>query len=223
MAPAPAAASPSSNGVSSTAASSRTITVIGTGSVTATPDIAIATVGVTMTGASTADAVNSARSASDKLAAALVAAGVSRDDMATTQYSVGQHWNPQTQRNEGWEVRDGLTIVIRDVARTGTVIAGAAAALPNVFWVGDVHFDRAGTADILGAARDAAMKDARARAAGWAHLTNAQLGDVVSVSEESAAPAYALPSGAGGQGGGGGFQTGTGRLTVTVTVVYAIR
>ena len=205
-----------------TAANDHTITVVGRGSVTAAPDVATVTLGVTMTGASSADAVSAARAASDKLAATLVSSGVSRDDIATTQYSVGQHWNQQTQRNDGWETRVGLTAEVHDVNRVGTVISNAAAALPNVFWVGGVQLERDSTADILGAARDEAMKDAAARAAGWAQLAGVQLGDIVSVSEESATPEYVPPYG--GQGaGGGGYETGTGQLSVTVTVVYAVK
>lgn len=204
-----------------TGVAGRTITVVGTGSVTAKPDVAAVTLGVTMTGAKVSDAVSAAATASTTLVNTLVAAGVSRDDIATTQYTVGPHWEPNLGRNVGWEVRDGFTAVIHDVSRVGNVVASASAALPNVFWVQDVRLDRADTTSIAGPARDAAVKDARARAAAWAQLAGVQLGDIVSVSEQNASSTYTVPSQ--GVGSGGGIVTGTGRLTLTVTVVFAVK
>ncbi|HXA30341.1 MAG TPA: SIMPL domain-containing protein [Candidatus Angelobacter sp.] len=217
----PGVAAPSPKAAVSTG-TGRTVTVVGTGTVTAKPDIALVTLGVTMTGAAAVDAVNAAEGAAGKLTAALVAGGVAREDIATTQYAVAQHWNPATQRNEGWEVRDGFTVAVHDVGTVGGLIATASSAVPNVLWVNDVRFDLSNTAGVAGTARDLAMKDAHNHAAAWAQLAGKQLGDITSVSEQQAPATFAPSQGGTGGGGGGGIQVGTGRLTVTITVVYAV-
>ncbi|HZS14640.1 MAG TPA: SIMPL domain-containing protein [Candidatus Dormibacteraeota bacterium] len=199
-----------------------TVTVTGTGSVTAQPDSVVITLGVTMTGVTTSDAIDAAQGASAKLVSSLTGSGVARADIATTQYSINEHWNQTLQRNDGWEVRNGVTAVLRDITKVGSVVGNAATALPNVLWVQSIDFRRNDVSAIAGPARDAAMKDARAHAASWAQLAGRTLGDVVSVSEASSSTSYTMPGqSAGGMGGGAGVVTGNGLYTVTVTVVFA--
>jgi uncharacterized protein YggE len=154
----------------------RTITVVGTGSVAAAPDIATVNVGVQVQAANAQDALRRANELTSAVLDAVRGLGVTDNDLRTN----GPHLWPN---DRGYQCGNDITVVVRDVSQTGPVVAVAAGAGGPSFPVSGVSFGVAEPAALQTMAREAAMADAHAVASERATAAGAAVGDVLTIVE----------------------------------------
>lgn len=187
------------------------IVVIGEGSVTAAPDYAEISSGVTTRGKTAKEAADANAKAMAAVAAALSNFGIEQKDIRTSRFSVQPVYaSPQPgteQRLAGFSVSNQVRVKIRQIGKVGDILdlmieSGATD-------VGSVEFLHSDTAKLLDQAREAAIADARRKAGLYAHAAGQNLGGVVWITEDSgyappmpmmravAAPAMGMPISAG--------------------------
>ena len=118
------------------AADRNTVSVNATGTIKVMPDIAYITAGVVTQDADAAKAQQDNSAAMNTLFDALKAAGLTEDDIDTTNYSVRPMYDySQDGKGEitGYEVTNTVRIAVRDLTRAGEVIdiAGGSGANTN--------------------------------------------------------------------------------------------
>lgn len=214
----------------------RTITVVGRGTVTITPDIATAHIGVETSGANVKDAIDDASETMEAVLEALTAAGLAERDIQTAGFNVyadrssGPVPMIEGSRSTGAEgityrVNNNVRVVIRDLDTVGAVIDAAVEAGANSIY--GVNFGIDKPEDLASEAREEAIADALAKAEELAGLNGVEVGEVVSVSEiVGQTPYYGVERVAlmaDGLGGAGPFTPGEQEVSLQLQVVYAIR
>jgi uncharacterized protein YggE len=202
----------------------RSITVVGTGSVSIAPDRATATIGVDTQAASPDEATGQN---DDRVAAvieALEAAGIEPADIQTAYYNLyaEPRFDPETSQPTGeftYRVSTGLSVTVRDLPRLGSVLNDAVKAGANN--ISGVSLSVADQAALEASAREKAVADAKARAQALAELSGVTLGEVVSVSEVIGGVAPVFDRGLGG-GGGAPIQPGVIEVRMQVQVSFAM-
>lgn len=198
----------------------RTVSVVGEGRAASTPDVATLQLGVETTDATltTAQADNSRRNTA--LRARLRELGVEARDMQTFGYNVGQDHGPEGPI--GYRVSNMIRITVRALDRVGTLLDAAIEAGANR--VHHVGFGSLDAAEAQQQAREAAMADARTKAAHYAALAGTRLGAVLAIAEggatpptfaRAAAPMRAMMSAT-------PIDPGENTITVAIHVTYAI-
>ena len=204
----------------------RSITVTGEGSVTVKPDTASLSLGVQATGGTANDALHQANASAAALTAALKAAGISDDDIATSGLSIYPQYNTSGVAITGYQVSNSLTVIVREISQAGPLIDLAAASAGEHITVGGISFSVADVEAVIGAARADAIDNANKRAGEYAAAAGVAVGAVRSISEGSignsgtlfarTVPRLAMP------GAPTPVEAGMHDLTVAVTVVYEI-
>ena len=154
----------------------RTITVVGTGSVTAAPDIATVNVGVQVQAANAQDALRRANELASAVLDAVRGVGVADNDLRTN----GPHLWPN---DRGYQCGNDISVVVRDVSTTGSVIDVAAGAGGPGFTMSGVSFGVAEPVALQTVARQAAMADAHTVATELATAAGATVGEVLTIVE----------------------------------------
>jgi len=108
----------------------QTLSVTGYGQADGTPDLANVQLGVSIVDPDIGKAINEANAAIESITNAVVAQGVSSNDVMTSHYSVWSEevYDPQTGMPTGetkYRVDINLSITVRDVHRMGELIAVA--------------------------------------------------------------------------------------------------
>jgi len=225
LAPAPVAAESSD-----TTPPTRTITVVGEGTVTLPPDIAYATIGVETSGSTVKMATSEASETMGAVIAALAEAGIEAKDMQTSGYGVwaDHDRDPSTGKVDGttYRVNNSVRVTIRDLEAVGSILDAALEAGAN-----SIHGVSFGIAEAQAQeteARGLAAEDALSRAQELAELHGLQVGEVLSISEVVDGGVYASNfRGAEyakmGLGGAGSVSPGQLDLSLRLQVVYALR
>lgn len=222
-------AAPPAQGSQATPASGRYVTVVGTGKVSLTPDMAEINVGAE----SRAATVSEAKAAVDSQMAAILAAlqelGIAEKDIQTSQYSIYFERDPNAPvLNEGpaenqgaYRVTNMLTVTIRDIDQVGDVLDAVIAAGANQVY--GVSFTVSDTQKWEGQARENAVNDAQARAEDLARLSGVKLGDVLVISEVVGSTPGPVPAMAVERAyGGGGIAPGELEFSTQIQVTFAI-
>ena len=172
------------------------IIVAGEGSVSAAPDMARISSGVT-TRAATAKAATDANSKTmAAIMAALLNAGIAQSDIKTARFSVQPVYEspaPNTvARLTGFSVSNQVSVTIRQIGKVGDILDALIAAGANA--IGNIEFVHSDMSKALDQARTAAIADARRKAALYAQAAGQNLGAVVWITEETglAAPLPAM-------------------------------
>lgn len=165
----------------------RTITVTGTASAKAVPDLVTLTLGVETRRDTAAKAYDDAGKAANAVAASLRAAGVSDVDLRTSGLNLRADlaWvEGQGQKVTAYVASTNLQVGIRSQAGAPAAIAAAVAAGGDDIRINGIEQGFADAAAVTARAQEAAWQDAVARAEQYASLASARLGQVVSVSQE---------------------------------------
>lgn len=205
----------------------RTISVVGVGRASASPDIARITLGMDIVNPRLSAALTEVNRKTAAIMAALEKAGVQKKDIRTAEFNVfpQQAYSPSGPGPiTGYRVINTMRVTVRDLDNAGAVLDAAINAGANtiqglVFTIEDVK-------PIEANARKDAMADARAKAEALANEAGAKVGRVLTISEiiaSSPAPVFqaAVPA-AEGMGGGVSIAPGTQDVTVQVQVTYEI-
>jgi uncharacterized protein YggE len=208
----------------------RQIEVQGSGEVHVQPDIAKVTVGVTTGSQPSAKAALDILSQKfSKVVASVKANGVKDEDIKTANLNINPSYdftNGQ-QSIKGYEASESIEIKIRNLDKTGDIVAAATAQGANQ--VGGVMFDVADPDKINEQAQSKAIEDARAKAQKLARELGVSLGRVKTFSANSSQP-YPIPYAMEAKQVGGGapdqatppVPSGTFDVTTRVTIIYEI-
>jgi uncharacterized protein YggE len=164
-----------------------TVTVAGTGTVSAAPDMAEITTGVVTQAPTAAQALAANRQAMEWLLQALGALGIAARDIQTTNINVSplrrQGRDGQPPEITGYEVR----VKVRDVSRLGRVLDQQVGQGANLVY--GIQFWQQEPAPLVDEARKRAMADARRKAELYAAAAALKVGRVVAVQEAGVASA----------------------------------
>ncbi len=162
-----------------------TLTVTGAATVTAVPDQATLSLGVTTTDATAAAAMAANNEAISAVIARLIAAKVADRDMQTTGLSVNPNWGNNAagtaQEIQGYTASTTLTVRIAALDTAGAVLDAAIAEGANT--LNGLTFDLSDPRPVEDAARKAAVADALARAQILAEAAGEHLGAILSITE----------------------------------------
>ncbi len=205
--------------------------VSGHGEVQAQPDTAFITLGVQVTAKNVADARDSAAKAADTVISSLKKNGVDEKDIKTTNYSIQPQYvydrNGSEPRITGYMITNTVEAKVRKLDSLSKVIDDATVAGGDNARFQGVRFDIENNEKLLEQAREAAMKNAKAKADQLAKLGGVSLGKPVSISEtQSSNPppeiAKGLPVAPATGRDSTPIQPGTGSVTVDVVVRWGI-
>ena len=162
-----------------------TLTVTGAATVTAAPDQATLSLGVTTTGATAAEAMAANNDAASAVIARLIAAKVADRDMQTTGLSLNPNWvmnaSGTAQDIQGYIASSSLTVRIADLDMAGPILDAAIADGANT--LNGLSFGLADRRPVEDEARKAAVADALARAQVLAMAAGETPGPIVSITE----------------------------------------
>ncbi len=204
------------------------LTVVGTGTVEAEPELAYVTLGVDLKGDHPGKVVNEASSRMDAVLEAVKAAGVEEKDIRTAGYNlwVEQRYDPQTGQPTGvigYHVVHTVRLTVRDLGKVGTLLATAVEAGANT--ISEVTYSVADPEALVAQARQKAIADARKKAQEMATALDLSLGKVVSVSESGGwvpGPVYRAVGGEGYEAAAVPLPAGSFSVSVSVVVIYEL-
>jgi len=165
-----------------------TVTVAGTGTVSAAPDMAEITTGVVTQAPTAAQALAANSQAMGRLLQALGALGIAARDIQTTSINVSplrrQSRDGPLPEITGYEVTNQVRVKVRDVSRLGRVLDQQVGQGANLVY--GIHFGQQEPAPLVDEARKRAMADARRKAELYAAAAALKVGRVVAVQEAGA-------------------------------------
>ena len=166
----------------------RIISLSGHGEVRATPDIAYVTSGVLTQGTTAAEALAANTKAMTDLFAALKDAGIEDKDIQTSNFSVQPRYdfnNGQAPKMVGYDVSNNVTVKLRKVETLGALLDKMVQSGSNQ--ISGISFDVSKPDEAMDEARKLATQDATRKAKIYAQAMGIELGNVMQVSEGSAA------------------------------------
>jgi uncharacterized protein YggE len=211
------------------------VVVLGTGMVSAEPEVAQVTFGVELQGKDPAAIVNEGAQKIDLAIAAVQKLG-EQSDIRTTNYSlwVENIHDQETGRATGevvYHLSHQVQATLHDLDRVGELLSAVAGAGVNT--IAGVTFTVDNPQALVEQARQKALQDANAKAQQMAEGLGIALDKPILVTEEGGGYGYPEePRAEWGMGGGGngmtvatvpGITPGTFSVSVSVRVVYAIR
>ena len=167
--------------------SPRTISVTGSGSAEAAPDLLTLSIGVESRREDVGAAYGDAGRSAAAITAALRGHGVADPDITTTGLNVRAEVNWQEGRGQvvsGYLASTVLSVRIRELGTSSEVIASAVAAGGNDVRLNGLELGFADPAAVAARAREAAWQDALTTAGHFASLAGASLGSVVSLVQQ---------------------------------------
>jgi uncharacterized protein YggE len=204
------------------APSQRVITVTGTATVTSQPDEALVTLGVHTQAGSAQAALEDNAAKMNKVFDALRGAGLTNDDLATTNVSLNPMWGPSGQAVTGYTADDQVQATIHDMANVGKAIDAAVGAGANM--AGGVTFQVSDQSQGHTAALGTAIENAKAKADAMATAAGASVGQVVTITEATPPAPMPYPVYAGAQDAASATPVNppTIESQVSVTVTWAL-
>lgn len=170
-----------------------TISVSASGKTSLAPDIAYLTLSVLRDAPTARDALTANNAAMAEVLTAMKAFGIEERDLQTSGFSINPVYvyprpeEPQTPpKITGYQVQNGLSVRVRDLARLGEVLDRAVSLGVNSG--GQVSFGNDNPDAALQEARVSAMKNAVAKANVLVEAAGAKLGRIISITENFEQP-----------------------------------
>ena len=166
------------------------ITVTGTGTVAAKPDIALISFGVLREAKTARRALDENTKAMAAIFKAMKAAGIADRDIQTSQFSIQPKYvypkqsssgDQPAPRIVGYSVTNNLTIRVRKLDDTGKILDQVVSLGVNSG--GNIQFRNSNTFDLLQEAREKAVENAKKKAATLAETAGVRMGRVLLISE----------------------------------------
>jgi uncharacterized protein YggE len=168
----------------------RSVSVTGTGSAEAVPDLLTLSIGVECRRETVAEAYGDAGTRSAAITSALRQHGVDSTDMSTSGLNVRAEVNWQEGHGQtvtGYLASSMLTIRIRTLSASSEILAAAVAAGGDDVRLNGLTLGFADPTAVEAQAREAAWQDARTTAEHYAALSGAGLGRVLSLTQHAGA------------------------------------
>ncbi len=208
-----------------TTTKSTTFDVTGEGKVSATPDIALVTVGIQSTGSTVKAAQDQINSTINKVSEAIKKLGVDPKDIKTTNYNVNPSYDfTQGQKITGYLANTNLQIKVRVLDKANSVIDTATANGANQ--IGGINFDIDDKTKLENEARQKAVDSAKKKASDASKIAGFKLGRIINYSENSGGispmPLRAMSIDKASGGTPTEIEPGSNEISVTVTLSYEI-
>lgn len=159
------------------------VSVVGVGAAGAAPDVVLLTLSLTCDGADVSVALRGAAGRAGAVAAAARAHGVTDRDLR----SIGAHVHPVHTSNGmtvvAYRASSQLLVTVRDSAVVGAVVEAFVEAAGDALSVDQITLEIDDPSTLQRQAREAAYRDAEAKAAQFAELAGRRLGPVLAVTE----------------------------------------
>lgn len=176
-----------------------TINVSGEGEAALAPDMAVLDLGVLREAPTAAEALAANNKAMSEVLQALTAEGIASKDLQTSGFSIEPQYRHDTRKDGayvppvivGYQVRNGLSVKIRDLEKLGGVIDRSVKL--GVNQGGNIRFTNDKPDAALEEARRAAVAEAIAKARTLAEAAGVKLGRVISVNESFMRPMPSPP------------------------------
>jgi uncharacterized protein YggE len=203
----------------------RLVNVTGYGRVAAQPDLAIIRVGVQTEADTAAEAMDENNTLMQAVISATVAAEIDEADIQTQ----GIRLNPVYGSSEGgapanitgYQASNIVEVIVRDLDSLGTLLDSVVEAGGNT--IESIRFEVSDMSELLAQAREAAMNDARNKAEQLTSLADAELGEVLTITEFSQSSPIPVVSDTIAVGSAAPIQPGTEYVETTVQVVWRIQ
>jgi len=195
------------------------ITVVGSGSAKAVPDVSDWSFGVQSDAETASAALKEASQATNRIVAALRGAGIRKDDLRTEQVSLYPAMSSDGRVVTGYTASSSVQVTVRDIGKAGSVVDAAVGAGANQ--VSGPALRVSDSRSQYRTAFEAALDDARSRAEAIAAKADVTLGAPLAIVESGGAtpgPLYeraALDAQV-------QIEPGTQEISATLTVTYAI-
>lgn len=171
-----------------------TMDMVGTGTVTATPDMAIVTSGVVSDAETAGQALTANTEAMTAVIARIKDSGIEGRDIQTSGFSVQPRYRQvkngsyDEYRTEivGYRVSNNVSVRVRDLARLGTLLDAMVRDGANE--IGGVNFIVSDADKLKDTARKEAVADAVRKARIYAEAAGIKLGRVLSITEQDYSP-----------------------------------
>jgi len=171
----------STTGDGTTGTTDRTITVNGTAKMTADPDEAVVTLGVSTQAEGAQDAMDQNSAKMKAVIDALHAMGFTEDDLATSMIELYPRYDDRGQTITGYDASNQIEVTIHDLSKVGKVLDTGVAHGANV--AGGISFRVSDQNAGLDAALAKAVEDAKGKASTMAAAADASVGQVVTIVE----------------------------------------
>ncbi|MGI9500803.1 MAG: SIMPL domain-containing protein [Geminicoccaceae bacterium] len=203
----------------------RRITVTGKGEAKVVPDIALMSIGVETEARAPSEALSENASRMTAVMAKLKDAGIAEKDMQTRQLSIWPVYTDRSQSNtppkiSGYRAGNQLSVTLRDIERIGEILDQTVADGANT--VNGPSFSVAEPEPLYQEARDAAVKDAIAKAERYAKAAGVPLGEIISISEAGGGPVMARQMRVEAMAASTPVAAGESTFSASVTMVFAI-
>ncbi len=164
--------------------SQRLITVTGTGEITANPDVAVIQIGVTTEAQTAKRCYSENNKIMQAVRESLLRLGIEKDDIQTTRFNLSPRYEYPgggVRKFIGYQMNHMYTVKVRDFDILGDALDAATKAGANE--ISTISFVIDDPQELEAEAREAAVKDAEARATALAEAAGAELVRVHSISE----------------------------------------
>lgn len=161
------------------------VTVAGTGVVSASPDVLRLEMGVEAHDVTVDGALVQANGAMSAVQRSLMDSGVRDRDLRTSNLAIRTEYDRQGRVVSGFVVNQGLEVWLRDVSRAGDQISAAASAGGDRVRINGLTFGVDDDAALMDQARRTAVDDARSRAQTLADAAGRRVGRALRISEGS--------------------------------------
>ena len=205
----------------------RWIEVTGEGEVSAAPDFARVTLGVTTAGKDAGGAMAANAKAANALVALIKAEGVAPADIQTSDVSISPTFSQSSPGQTssptitGYSVSNNLTVIVRDIPRLGGLLDKAVSAGANSIY--GIGFGHNNPSALLDKARPLAVADAKRKAEIYADAGGARIGRLMVLTEEGGSgPPVAFSRAYAAAPAPPPIEAGEDRLTVTITARFEL-
>ncbi|MDZ4264472.1 MAG: SIMPL domain-containing protein [Mycobacterium sp.] len=173
-------------------ADTRQVTVVGAGQVQGTPDTLTVNASMEFLAPDATAAMNQTNERQRAVIDALVAAGIERNDLATTQADLQPQYNSDSTSISAYRATNSINVTIRDLDLASDAIGMIVSTGGNATRINSISYSIEDDSQLVRDARARAFEDAKDRADQYAQLSGLNLGKVISISE-SAGPTPPQP------------------------------
>ncbi len=169
------------------------ITLTGTGSVLAAPDMAMITTGIVTQAETAREALDDNTAVMQELIDVLREAGLTSRDIQTSDFSVSPQYVYSDQRDtrgfapppeiSGYQVTNTVTITVRELDDLGVILDRAVSVGSNA--INGISFSVEEAGALYEEARKRAFTDARAKAETYAEVAGFELGSIEKIDEQT--------------------------------------
>jgi uncharacterized protein len=207
-------------GSAPSASPQHSIVVAGQGSVSARPDRAQLSFGVSSDAKTASAALRANGAEMMKVIAALKAQGIAAADLRTDLVSLSPRYSQNGETVVGYTATNSVSATVRNLAKIGAVIDAAVDAGANQ--VSGPNLVRSSATALYRAALRAAIADARGKARTIAAASGLHIRRITDVSESSAAPSPMPLTAKASADASTPVETGSTLVEATVTVTFAV-